>query len=64
MAKKIGKVQIELVKSPIGRLPVQRKTLKALGLRKINQKVEKNATPVILGMAASVSHLVKVEEIG
>ena len=63
MAKKVKKIQIELVRSLIGRLPVQKKTIKALGLRKISQKVEKNATPVILGMVNRVSHLVKVKEI-
>ncbi len=63
MAKKVKKIRIELIRSLIGRLPVQKKTMKALGLRKISQKVEKNATPVILGMVNRVSHLVKVEEI-
>ena len=63
MAKKVKKIRIEVIRSLIGRLPVQKKTMKALGLRKISQKVEKNATPVILGMVNRVSHLVKVEEI-
>lgn len=57
------KIKITLVKSPIGRKPEQRKTVKALGLRKMNQSVEKDANPAILGMAKSISHLVKVEEI-
>ena len=61
MAKKI---QIKLVKSTIGRKPKHRKTIEALGLRKINQKVEKEATPAILGMVRSVSFMVDVEEIG
>ena len=57
------KVRIELVRSIIGQLPQHRRTIKALGLRKINQSVEKEATDSILGMARSVAHLVKVEEV-
>ncbi len=57
------KVRIELVRSIIGQLPRHRRTIKALGLRKINQSVEKEATDSILGMARSVAHLVKVEEV-
>ena len=61
--KKIGQIRIELVRSGIGRKPNQRKTLKALGLRKLNQKVVKEANPAVLGMVRTVSHLVNVEEI-
>lgn len=64
MAAKIGKVKITLVKSPIGSKPKHRKTVKALGLRKIRQTIERDATPSIMGMARSVGHLVSVEEIG
>jgi len=42
---------------------VIKKTVKALGLRKLNSVVEHNATPQILGMVKRVHHLVKVEEI-
>ncbi len=52
-----------LVRSPIGRKPEQRATVKALGLRKMNSIVEKEANDAILGMVRSVSHLVKVEEL-
>lgn len=62
--KKMKQVKIELVRSGIGRKPNQRATLKALGLRKLNQSVVKEANPAILGMVNTVSHLVKVEEIG
>lgn len=58
-----AKIRIELVRSLIGQKPAQRKTAKALGLRKINQSVEKEANPAIMGMVRTVSHLVKVEEI-
>ncbi|MCK9286932.1 MAG: 50S ribosomal protein L30 [Sphaerochaetaceae bacterium] len=57
------KIRVTLVKSVIGSLPVQRKTVKALGLGKISSSVEREATPSILGMVRTISHLVKVEEI-
>ena len=64
MAKKKSKlIRIELVRSPIGRKPNQRKTLVALGLRKINRVVELEATSAVVGMVKTVSHLVKVKEL-
>ncbi len=57
------KVRIRLVRSVIGQNPTQRKTVKALGLKKVNSVVEQNATPDILGMVNRISHLVQVEEI-
>ncbi len=57
------KVQIELVKSPIGYKPDQRETVKALGLKKIHDKVIKNDTPQIRGMIEKIRHLVEVKEI-
>ncbi len=60
MAKKI---KITQVKSVINRPKRQKATMIALGLRKMNQSVEHEATPQILGMVAKVSHLVKVEEL-
>ena len=63
MAKKTKKLQIELVKSPLGRKPTQRRTVKALGLRKVRQVVELDATPSVLGMVEKVSHLVEVKEL-
>jgi large subunit ribosomal protein L30 len=56
-------LKITLKKSTISRKPNQRKTVKALGLRKINSSVVKEARPEILGMIRTVSHLVQVEEI-
>ncbi|AEC02896.1 50S ribosomal protein L30 [Parasphaerochaeta coccoides] len=56
-------IQIKLVKSVIGSLPAQRKTVKALGLGRIGSIVVQEPTPSILGMVRVVSHLVKVEEI-
>lgn len=53
-------VRIKLVKSAYGRKPNQGKTLKALGLSKINQVVEKPDNEAVRGMIATVSHLVEV----
>jgi len=59
----MSKIRVTQVKSQIGRLKNQKLTLEALGLRKINQTVEHNATPAVLGMVNKVQHLVSVEEI-
>lgn len=60
MAKQI---KITLVRGVAGTLPVQRKTVKALGLGKINSSVVRDDNPVNRGMVRTVEHLVKVEEI-
>ena len=60
MAKQL---RITLVRSVIGRPEPQRRTVEALGLKKINQVVEHEDTPQIRGMINKVSHLVKVEEL-
>lgn len=57
------RIKITLVRSTIGQKPAKRATVRSLGLRKINSSVEQEANPAILGMAASVAHLVKVEEL-
>lgn len=57
------KIKITQVRSSIKRPADQKKTLAALGLRKINQSVEKTATPQILGMVAKIKHLLTVEKI-
>ncbi len=59
----MAKVKVTQVKSQIKRQARQKKTLAALGLRKMNQVVEHEATPQILGMVAKVKHLVSVEEV-
>lgn len=56
------RIKVTLVKSVIGSLPAQRKTVKALGLKKIGSSVEHDASPAIKGMVRAVAHLVKVEE--
>jgi large subunit ribosomal protein L30 len=62
MAIKVKKVKITLVKSPIGYSERHKGTIRALGLRKINQTVEQADSPVLRGMLAKVAHLVEIEE--
>lgn len=61
--KKMAKIKITQVKSGIDRPERQKLTLLALGLKKMNNTVEVEATPQILGMVRKVNHLVKVEEV-
>ncbi|HAO62481.1 MAG: 50S ribosomal protein L30 [Sodaliphilus sp.] len=56
----MAKILIKQVKSRINRPARQKKTLDALGLKKLNQVVEKEATPQVLGMVNTVRHLVEV----
>jgi large subunit ribosomal protein L30 len=57
----MAKIKITQVKSIIDRPKRQKDTIAALGFSKINQTVEKEATPQILGMVKAVQHLIKVE---
>ena len=59
----MGSLRVTLVKSKIGSKPKQRGTLRALGLRRIDQTVELPDRPEIRGMIAKVPHLVQVEEV-
>ncbi len=56
------KIHIKLIKSPFGRLPKHRQCVLALGLRKINQIVERDDTPEIRGLINKINYLVVVEE--
>ena len=56
-------LRIKLVRSTIACLPAHRRTVEALGLHRIGAVVEKAASPAVLGMVRSVSHLLEVEEI-
>ncbi len=58
----MGKIKVTQVKSAIKRTQNQKRTLEALGLRRLNQVVEHDNTPNILGMVDKVRHLVSVEE--
>ena len=57
------KFKITLVKSTIGAVPKNRKTVEALGLNKIGKTVEMPDNKAVRGMIQNVRHLVKVEEI-
>jgi large subunit ribosomal protein L30 len=59
----MAKVKVKQVKSKIDKPARQKRTLQALGLRKMHQVVEHEATPQIMGMIAKVQHLVSVEEV-
>lgn len=58
-----NKLKITQIRSTIGRLEAQKRTIRALGLGKINKSKLHNDTPVIRGMIYEVKHLVKVEEV-
>lgn len=57
------KLEITLKRSVIGRLPAQRKTIEALGLKKLHQTVVHQDNDAIRGMINKVSHLVEVQEV-
>jgi large subunit ribosomal protein L30 len=57
------KIKVTQVKSVIDRPERQKRTMVALGLRKMNASVEVMGTPQILGMVRKVNHLIKVEEL-
>jgi len=58
----MAKIKVTQVKSKISSTKRQKRTLEALGLKKINATVEHNDTPEILGMVDKVKHLVSVEK--
>lgn len=57
------KLRVRLVKSVIGRKPNQRKTVKALGLNRINKVIEVESNPAVKGMIRTIEHLVEIEEL-
>ena len=57
------KLKITLVKSTIGAIPKHKKTVAALGLRKLNHSVEQPDNAATRGQIQQIRHLVKVEEI-
>ena len=60
---KMAKIRITQTRSRIGSTVRQKKTLDALGLRKMNRTVEVEASPQVIGMVNKVKHLLKVEEL-
>ena len=61
MSKKTDKIKIKLVKSPYGFTKDQIGTVRALGLKKINQTNEVDDNPVIKGMIFKVKHLLEIK---
>ena len=59
----MAKIRITQTRSRIGSTIRQKRTLDALGLRKMNKTVEMETSPQILGMVHKIKHLVKVEEV-
>ena len=59
----MGKIKVTQVKSAIKKPVRQKRTLEALGLKKLHQTIEVEATPQVLGMVQKVLHLVVVEEV-
>jgi len=64
MAKKTEKktVCVTLVKSPIGYPETQKRTVRALGLRRMNHTVEHDDGPVVRGMLKKIVHLIRIDE--
>ena len=58
----MANLKVTLVKSPIGAVPKHKKTVEAMGLRKVNKTVELPDNAATRGMIKQVSHLVRVEE--
>lgn len=59
----MSKIKVTQIKSVIDRSERQKRTIAALGLKRINHSVEVEATAQILGMVAKVNHLISVENI-
>jgi large subunit ribosomal protein L30 len=58
----MGKIKVTQVRSAIKHTARQKRTLEALGIKRMHQTIEVEATPQIMGMVEKVSHLVEVEE--
>jgi len=59
----MAQLKVTLVKSAIGAIPKQRRTIEALGLKKLHASNIQQDNPAIRGMLRKVSHLVKVETV-
>ena len=57
------KIRVTLIKSPFGRLQIHRACVRGLGLSRMHQTVQLDATPEILGMVRKAGFMLKVEEI-
>ena len=63
-AKKSEMIQIQQYRSAIGYNKKQGETLRGLGFRRMNQIVEREKTPQVMGMIKKISHLVRIVEEG
>jgi large subunit ribosomal protein L30 len=63
MVRTMAKIRIKWVKSTIGYTQKQHRTIEALGLHKLHQTVEHEATPGIMGMVNKIIHLVEYSEV-
>ncbi|MBN1903428.1 50S ribosomal protein L30 [Candidatus Sumerlaeota bacterium] len=61
--KAVGKIRIKLVRSPNGRIVNHIRTVRSLGLKKVNSSVVQEDTPQIRGMIRKVGYLLSVEEV-
>jgi len=59
----MGKIKVTWKRSTINRKESHKRTIRALGLRRLNESVIHEATPQVLGMIRQVGHLVRVEEV-
>ncbi|NCB06714.1 MAG: 50S ribosomal protein L30 [Bacteroidia bacterium] len=59
----MAKIKITQIKSSIGSTKSQKATMEALGLKRMHQTVEHDATPQIMGMVNKMRHLISVEEV-
>ena len=59
----MARIKITQIKSVIDRSERQKRTMQALGLNKMNQSVEVEATAAIIGMVRKVNHLIAIESI-
>ena len=57
------KVKIKLIRSPIGRIPKHKATIRALGLRRMNAEREHSLTPSVAGMIKKVEYMLRIEEV-
>ncbi|MCG8411334.1 MAG: 50S ribosomal protein L30 [Bacteroidales bacterium] len=58
----MAKIKVTQIKSGIGSTQRQKRTLEALGIKKMNNTIEVESSPQVLGMIAKVKHLLRVEE--
>jgi large subunit ribosomal protein L30 len=62
-ASTVARLRITLIKSPVGNIARQKRTVRALGFHRLHETVEQPDSLVTRGMLAKVAHLVKIEEI-